>query len=348
MEWKLFPASSSHMSHTSLTVELISTADLTAKLQQDDILMAVNFSDETKIDLEEPRLIFVGLNGLGNSGSIEIWRGYGKVTCHQKGRISYCHNNDFLFGHLLIDEMDSNKLDVLVEDAYKEINKFVQSTSFPHIFRFWNYIPSINKVENGIERYKAFCVGRHKATNLYSDFERSLPAASAVGTDVPGLLISFASGKAESDQVENPRQVSAFHYPSVYGPRSPLFSRAVYVNWTDNEKYGLYMSGTASIVGHETQHVGDISAQAEEAYKNIEALLDNFARKLKKANRESISGTSLRVYLRHPEQLEIVQNMLSKKPDLPENIIYLKADICRKELLLEIEGAFRYSPNCDY
>jgi hypothetical protein len=96
------------MSHTSLTVELISTADLTAKLQQDDILMAVNFSDETKIDLEEPRLIFVGLNGLGNSGSIEIWRGYGKVTCHQKGRISYCHNNDFLFGHLLIDEMDSN------------------------------------------------------------------------------------------------------------------------------------------------------------------------------------------------------------------------------------------------
>ena len=63
-----------------------------------------------QIDPDELQLVSVGLEALGNSASIEIWRGTGKVTCHREGRIDYCQNNDFLFGHLLADEKDSNKL----------------------------------------------------------------------------------------------------------------------------------------------------------------------------------------------------------------------------------------------
>jgi len=176
------------------------------------------------------------------------------------------------------------------------------------------------------------------------DFERTLPAATAVGTEVPGLLISFASGKVRPVQVENPRQVSAFHYPPVHSPLSPLFSRAVWMNW-GAEDHQIFVSGTASIVGHKTQHIGDVTAQVEETYQNIMAVLRGFTRYMNTPNTNQITGTSLRVYLRHPEQLGIVSNILSKKPGLSENIIYLKGDICRVGLLLEIEGLFSLAEN---
>jgi chorismate lyase/3-hydroxybenzoate synthase len=244
-----------------------------------------------------------------------------------------------LFGHLLVDELVLDNLDILIENAYAEIGTFLNSTPYVHVFRFWNYIPDINRVEHGIERYQAFCVGRHAAVSLHPDFEQTLPAASAVGTEVPGLLISFASGKVRPIQVENQRQISAFHYPSVYGPRSPLFSRAVCMNWNIGEQQ-LYISGTASIVGHETRHTGDVTAQALETCKNLDAVIEEFSFCSNKADANNLPAGSLRVYLRHPEQLGVVQNILSLKRELPANIIYLKGDLCRAGLLLEIEGIF--------
>ncbi len=322
-----------------LSVELAPAAKLPALLQRDDVLMAVSFSGKIAIDRANPRLVHAGLRALGTSAAVEVWRGAGPVSCHRKGRISWCENGDVLFGHLLLEETAADDLGELIAAAYTEINTFLHASAYPHAFRFWHYIPDINRVNNGIERYQAFCVGRYAALSMQRDFERTLPAASAVGTNVPGVLVSFASGKVRPQQVENPRQISAFHYPPVHGPRSPLFSRAACINWHAAERQ-LFLSGTASIVGHETLHGGDVIAQSGESCRNIDAVLCGLVGSPRMKNTSRISASGVRVYLRHPEHLDSVASVLNSKLDLPDNIIYLQGDLCRAGLLLEIEGVF--------
>jgi len=329
-----------------LCVETASAETLTALLQQDDVLMAVNFSGKTEIDQNDPRLVHAGLRVIGASPAVEVWRGARPVSCHRKGRISWSENGDVLFGHLLVEETAADGLGELIEAAYTEINAFLRASAYPYVLRYWHYIPSINRVDAGIERYRAFCVGRYSALSLQRNFERTLPAASAVGAAVPGLLITFASGKVRPIQMENPRQVSAFHYPPVYGPRSPLFSRAACITWHD-QKRQLFLSGTASIVGHETLHGEDVIAQAEETCRNIDVVLDGFAHYSGKADVSRIFASSMRVYLRHSKHLDSVTNVLKSKPNFPDDIIYLQGDICREELLLEIEGVFGLADGTD-
>ena len=158
----------------SIRVETASSADLPTLLKQDDILMVVDFSGETRLSHDDPRLVSVGLNALGQDASVEVWRGEGPVACHQDGRIFWCENDDLLIGHMLVDESASSDLETQIESAYSEINAFLRSTSYSHVFRFWNYIPGINKVENGLERYQSFCIGRHAAWGTQPDFEQTL------------------------------------------------------------------------------------------------------------------------------------------------------------------------------
>ena len=72
--------------------------------------------------------------------------------------------------------------------------------------------------------------------------------------------------------IENPRQTSAYHYPPKFGKHSPIFSRAC--SGAARQRPSLFISGTASIVGHETIHPGDVRAQTRETMANINALLD--------------------------------------------------------------------------
>jgi chorismate lyase/3-hydroxybenzoate synthase len=324
---------------TPLSVLSASAGKLSALLRRDDVLMAVNFSGGTELDRNDPRLVRAGLPVLGESAAAEVWCGAGAVSCHRLGRISWSEDGVFLFGHLLLQEAPAVALDASIAAAYAEIGTFLQASAYPCAFRFWHYIPGINRVENGMERYRAFCVGRHAALSQQRGFERTLPAASTVGTDAPGLLISFAAGKVPPLQVENPRQLSAFHYPAVHGPRSPLFSRAVSMNWrTDGQQ--LFLSGTASIVGHETRHTGDVAAQADETCRNIRAILDYFGRESGRAVTRPVTCAGLRVYLRYPRHLKTVQSVLSAKLDMPDSITFLHGEICRAGLLLEVEGVF--------
>ena len=198
-----------------LRVDIASRENIEAILQLDDILMVLDFSEKRKFISKDPRLVSVGLTELEIDPSIEVWRGDGIVTCNNRGRISWCQNNDILIGHLLIDESYIVDIQVSIEQAYKEISEFLNTSLYPHVFRFWNFVPHINKVENGIERYQSFCIGRYAAWSKELYFEQALPAASAVGSGSAGFLISFAASKLQAYPIENPRQISAFHYPPM-------------------------------------------------------------------------------------------------------------------------------------
>jgi enamine deaminase RidA (YjgF/YER057c/UK114 family) len=135
--------------------------------------------------------------------------------------------------------------------------------------------------------------------------------------------------------IENPRQTSAYHYPPKFGRHSPIFSRACV--WGEAGGGRLFVSGTASIVGHETIHRGDVIAQTRETMVNIGALLEQ-ANRLVGSSRYSLDGLKLKVYLRNPADLPDVEATLAELLQPAASIVYLQADVCREDLLVEIEA----------
>jgi enamine deaminase RidA (YjgF/YER057c/UK114 family) len=189
------------------------------------------------------------------------------------------------------------------------------------LLRVWNHVRGINSVDGELERYRSFCRGRHDAFASHGyGLRADLPAASAVGMREGSLATYFVASRGAAEQVENPRQVSAYDYPREYGPRSPSFSRATVAGSL------VFISGTASIVGHESRHHGDVDAQLDETIENLDQV----------AGATLGDIISLKVYVRDRNDCARIAARLA--PRIPAPAIYLEADICRAELLLEIEA----------
>ncbi len=152
-------------------------------------------------------------------------------------------------------------------------SRSLEQTGCAHLLRVWNYLPQINGDGGGLERYRQFNLGRQQAfvEAGQAAFEGA-PAACALGIHQGALCIRFLAGRTAPLPIENPRQVSAYRYPPTYGPRAPTFSRAAIAEIGGGE-VALFISGTASIVGHETVHVGEVLAQTQETLRNLDAVI---------------------------------------------------------------------------
>jgi hypothetical protein len=205
-----------------------------------------------------------------------------------------------------------------------------------HLARIWNYVADINADSaEGLEIYRAFCRGRSLAFES-AGWSEPLPAASAVG-GAPGMLaVIFAAARERPLARENPEQVPAFEYPPDYGPRPPSFSRAMQVE-ADGRRW-TFVSGTSAIKGHASQCPGDLDGQ-------VACTLDN----LRLISRECGLGDRLaagadaerhfKIYLRRAADLERVRAALAGEwLRADDRVCWLRADICRAELLLEIEA----------
>jgi chorismate lyase/3-hydroxybenzoate synthase len=132
--------------------------------------------------------------------------------------------------------------------------------------------------------------------------------------------------------------VSAPLYPARYGLRSPMFARAALV--PNGRGAQLLVSGTASIVGHESLHPGDPEAQLEETARNFEALVTTALRVDTAGPRTSDARLeSLKVYLRNAGDYDRLIPRVRQLFSIPEPLV-LRADICRPDLLVEIEGTY--------
>jgi enamine deaminase RidA (YjgF/YER057c/UK114 family) len=215
---------------------------------------------------------------------------------------------------------------------YQKLFAAIQALGYPHLLRTWNYFPQITDQEAGQERYHAFSVGRHAAYAAHGWAAETAPAASALGTVDGPLTILFLAAKKEGQPIENPRQISAYHYPKRYGPKSPIFARALLS--TADGPPTLFISGTASIVGHESRHPGDVRAQLAEILTNIEALLDE----ARKAGLPAGGRLSLKAYIRDPATAPLIEETVRHWLGAEGELACLNAEICREELLVEIEG----------
>lgn len=320
--------------------------DVARTLLDDDRLVAiVDFilpeevlSKKSSFHCDDPRWVTIALNELGDTNMVEAWFSREPVRVDCKDPINYCFNDDFIFGQLQLEESDYKDLAVLGCEGYQQIVQLLNEINYPHMLRTWNFFPAITDIQSKMERYQTFCAGRHDALSCQPGFERKLPAASAIGTRSPIAKIYFMAAREPGTQVENPRQISAFRYPRQYGPRSPSFSRAVSKRWPSG--HHVYISGTASVVGHETKHIEDTPKQTEETLRNIESLIQNLPTEHHCALKSIHDLSLLKVYVRHKHDFGVVKQHIDEMTNGSVPTLYLNGDICRSDLLIEIEGLY--------
>ena len=225
------------------------------------------------------------------------------------------------------------------------------------LVRTWFYLGEIGGHEAGGERYQEFNRGRsevyrgvHFRAGTGGGADRPIyPASTGIGMEGGGLTLAGLALQSERGDVvlrtiENPGQVPAYQYSRRYSPESPKFSRAMSV--TADDFAGLWVSGTASIRDSESTHVGDFDGQVRQTMENIERLISPAnlaAHGLERGGATLADLAVARVYLKRAADAARCEELL--RPlfgDAP--VIQVVADVCRPELLVEIEAAF--FPRC--
>lgn len=313
-------------------------ADSNAALD-DDVLARIRFGSGL-ISPPDPREVHVALPQIGTQPVAEVWRSRLPVEHGWSDGFGYAHNGEVLFGQLRLEQHDIADLDRATTRAYMHIDLLLRRLGYPCWLRMWNFVSHINRGEGDAERYRQFSQGRHNALALKPGFEARLPAATAIGTHDDGMTVYFLAAREPGEQVENPRQISAFHYPAAYGPKSPSFSRGNLKHWADSVH--LFVSGTASVVGYQSVHPGDLLGQLDETWRNFDALLRQAASLEPAAGPFRAAG--LKIFIRPGEHAPALLPRARQLfgDDVP--LLCLAGDICRRDLLLEIEGLFTAPP----
>lgn len=163
---------------------------------------------------------------------------------------------------------------------------------------------------------------------LGAGIDERLPASTGVGVG-PALggaccmdLVATIDKNPRGSQflLEGGNQGSAFSYGSA-------FSRAARARTPAGQT--VYVSGTASIdADGRTTHVGDIAAQLKATIKNVRAVLADM-------NCRDQDVTQSVVYCMTPEFEQVFHEQFG---DLPWPRTVVISDICRRDLLAEIEA----------
>jgi len=220
------------------------------------------------------------------------------------------------------------------------------------LVRTWIYVNEITKARDGIQRYQELNRAR---TDFFRDipFGKRLayasasrcafPASTGIGTSGNSITMACLALDTSRPDVfvrplENPNQTPAYAYESSYSPQSPKFSRGMVI--VQGRFASFLVSGTASIVNSKTVHVGDPARQTEQTLDNIERLIAP-----ENVQRSGLTGfgagardiAKLRVYVKRIEDYAVCREVVEHRwPAVPA--IYLCADICRADLLVEIEA----------
>jgi chorismate lyase / 3-hydroxybenzoate synthase len=341
-------ASSAAAGTDTLHLEYLSTQSVASQPAAwwQGVLGVVGFEKPPGIDRSRAPVTASMTRSLCAADLCEVWRVAGPHIQLASGksaqtRVQYRHSENLLFGSLTIAEhaiearSEAGALLRATEIAYQEIFDVLEETDHRHLIRIWNYLPDINAQAGGEERYRHFNSARQTAFRKSGRATMgTVPAASALGSPTGSpISIYFLASRRPPKMIENPRQTSAYHYPPKFGKHSPIFSRACI--WGESAR--LFVSGTASIVGHETIHRGDAVAQTRETLVNIGALLEE-ANRVVGAERYSLDGLKLKVYVRNPSDLAAIEATLAQLLRPAAGIVYLQADVCREDLLVEIEA----------
>lgn len=214
------------------------------------------------------------------------------------------------------------------------------------VVRQWNYVPQILQIQTSegkqLQHYQVFNEVRQEYYGRY-DFTGGYPSATGIGTRTGNFDLDFyaikSGGDIQKTGLSNPLQQDAYNYDqhllvgdALQGcyKKTPLFERAKMI-----EKQGerlVFISGTASIIGQETIGIDDIERQTLVTISNMNELIAH----LPGASRSPYSY--VRAYIRDEADFAAVR-VLCEKHFAAVQVLYLQAEVCRDNLLVEIEGS---------
>ncbi len=241
-------------------------------------------------------------------------------------------------------DLDEAAFERVTFQSYKLIRRALSTCPANIPVRFWNYIPSIHDAMDGDrDRYMVFNAGRFNAFCEWfggsDQLSGRVATASGVGHAGRDLVIHCLAAPVAGKAIENPRQIPAFRYSKRYGPLPPCFARATVVNDLLPIGRSVLVAGTASIAGENTVHRNELTGQFRETLANLASLVSAAG-----VNGNPLAAfTEVRIY--HPRKRDaamILKLAAEAFPKAPRPQLML-ADLCRSELLVEIEGVARLS-----
>lgn len=248
------------------------------------------------------------------------------------------------------------------KSAFEQMKNILENENmdFSHVVRQWNYIENItgtSLLENGTKQnYQVF----NDVRGLYyetSQFTHGYPAATGIGMNYGGVVLEFiavdSTGTIAITPIKNPHQVDAHHYSNsvlvgdaikdIPKKSPPKFERAKLLAKEETNTYCIYISGTAAIRGEKTVGTNNVEIQTEITIENISHLVSPENLKLYGAHigPEIHLPSYFRVYVKHEADLPKVKKICAPFfKDAPGE--YLISDICRDDLLVEIEAVVEY------
>jgi enamine deaminase RidA (YjgF/YER057c/UK114 family) len=301
------------------------------------------------------KLLAVEALGVGReTGGVEIQRVSDQIVVTSHDGITWVHCAN------VVPETQSQLVYDRSVDAFERMQRRLaeQGVPFEQVVRTWLYLGDIVGPEGETQRYKELNRAR---TDFFRDmrFLRSFtppglngsvyPASTGIGTEGRNVIMGCIGIAVDKDGVlilplENPKQTSSFDYGCEYGLKSPKFARAMAIAGADSAT--IFVSGTASITDSETKHIGDPGKQTDQTLENIAALIsaENFDSHGVPAMGATLDDLALvRVYIKNQEDYAAVREVCEKRlGELPT--IYAIGDVCRPDLLVEIEGIAFASP----
>lgn len=227
-------------------------------------------------------------------------------------------------------------------DAYHLIRRTLASSSASEPVRFWNHIPNIHQqMDADRDRYMVFNAGRFRAFCDWfggaDQFAGRIATASGVGHRGDELVVHCLASSERGKAVENPRQIPAFRYSKKYGPLPPCFARAMIVDGLAEGGRTLLVGGTASICGERSVHRNLLAQQMRETLANLRSLVTAADPSIAEA--DALAAFShVRIYHPRAKDARSFDKAARTAFTAAEQIELLPADLCRAELLVEIEG----------
>jgi enamine deaminase RidA (YjgF/YER057c/UK114 family) len=229
-----------------------------------------------------------------------------------------------------------------------------EGLTFDDIVRQWNYVENILSVQDEHGHFtQHYQILNDVRSRYYAEagFVNGFPAATGIGVNAGGIILEiYAVGAIKSIEIhplKNPLQIDAYNYServlvgdATSGQQrktTPKFERAKYIGI--NSEANVYISGTASIHNELTIGLEDPVKQTQVTLENIAGLISTENLQLTGVKNLDSDPVYLfiRVYIKHPDYLENVRKICARRfPSIP--VHYLIADVCRDNLLVEIEG----------
>lgn len=239
------------------------------------------------------------------------------------------------------------------DDVFRQMDDILrrENMNAANLVRRWAYIGRGTDDSMEEQNYQAFNDVR-AAWSGSDSFELGIPAVTAIGMNVPGLVVDFLAVRQKGDcirkELVNLPQMNVHPYSKEVQADVQDVNRLKIASLGQALAYGspgypsIFISATTGVEGEETQ-ARDVEQQTKAALEKLDLLVSYDNLREHGVVLEGAPGKyrMLRGYVKNAADLACVTDIVkTAHPNTP--VLLLHSDGCRDDLLVEIEGEFGF------